>query len=93
MPQQSPFSQEQLDQVARSRGFRNYNHMIFVMQNGLPQPRTPGEEAQRAKPGNFFSTLLSDPKKVLRDAFAIHPAVTIGRAADALGEANRRRER
>lgn len=91
-PAQSPaFSQDQMNDVARKRGYRDYNHMIYVMQNRLPQPKTAQEKARSSGGvGNFLRDLWNDPSSAIAQAFAWHPSNTIGRAADAVNSANQR---
>ena len=86
MPQQSPFTREQMDAAAVKRGYRNYAHMIYVMQNRLPQPKIPGEAA----PKNFLQQLFDDPRQAIADAMAWHPKNTIGRTAEKVREARQR---
>lgn len=95
MPNPTPaFSQAEMDQAARARGYRDYNHMIFVMQNRLPQPKMPGEIAGRggSSIGNFLQNLWQDPSAALAEAFAWHPRNTLRRVTDALASANQRND-
>lgn len=80
-----------MESAARARGYRNYDDMIYSMRNRLPPPKIPGSGSQAAPSGggfmNFLQVLFSDPRKALSDAFAWHPANTIGRASSALQQA------
>ena len=97
MPQQKAtpaFSRAEMDRVAKSRGYRDYNHMIYVMRNGLPRPRqdnatwaTQGTSGSGGI-GNWLHTLWNDPHAALAQAFAWHPMNTIGMASDAMANAN-----
>ena len=84
------FSPAEMDRVARERGYRDYKHMIFVMQNGLPRPKTAAEKQGTSRIGNFLRSLWNDPSAALAEAFAWHPANTIQRASDALNNAQER---
>lgn len=92
MPSSIPaFSQAEMDRVARERGYRDYNHMIYVMRNGLPRPKTAAERAgKHGGVGNFLRNLWNDPSAALADAFAWHPSNTIRRASNAMRDAQER---
>lgn len=91
---QPAFSPQQLDSIAKQRGYRNYDHMIYVAKNRLPKPKQDNGAAagQRGQSGarNFLGKLWNDPASALADAFAWHPSRTIGRASDTLNTANQR---
>ena len=90
--QQTEITQEQMEAAAKARGYRSYRHMIYTMQNRLPQPKVEGGSPQ-ASSGNFFGRLFDDPGKAMSDFLAWHPSNTIGRASDELAAANRRNRR
>lgn len=88
------FSPEQLESIAKQRGYRSYDHMIYVAKNRLPKPKQDNGAAagQRGQGGvgNFLGKLWNDPASALADAFAWHPSNTIGRTAEKLDAANQR---
>jgi len=91
-PQGAGISRDQMEAAARSRGYRSYNDMIYSMQNRLPPPKVPGSTTTAAPSGhgliNALQAIWADPHKALADAFAWHPASTLGRVNAAFDKIN-----
>lgn len=80
----------EMERAARARGYDSYDHMIYSMKRRLPPPRIPGGGNTVPAQGgmmNFLQSLFANPGKALHDAFAWHPANTIGTASSVLERA------
>jgi len=96
----APWSPEELDQIAQGRGYRNYQHMIYVMENGLPQPKP--QQAQAPQGGSAFDRpdggimnvireVFTNPRGVIEGAKGMYPVFkAVPRAEETLRNSNRR---